>query len=202
MQEPGETSPVETALREAWEETGLERKFVDVIAVAPPFCSGLDTLTMVSPVVATLNTNTESLILTPDGKEVDCIYWMPIKTFLESMHGDMIRRKIEVNNVLWIYSGMGFNFSENGKRHYVWGLTAQVCTSLSAIALDRVPDFPCSSNRCISNIWADKTSLTVSQHDIALTTGHLEEWDGYAGAIKSSLSIDRWSTCDKLISKL
>ena len=201
MQEPGETNPIYTALREAQEETGLDPKFVDVITVAPPFVSGVNILTTVSPVVCILNTDPESLTLTPDGKEVDCIYWMPIEVFVENTHVEVLRNR-------WFNrsgSMVGFKFDcpGTGKQHFVWGPTAMICVSLASIALNQAPAFPYmySENICISSVSNEGARVMVHLHHIALTTSHVEE-KNYSGFFKPNISIDKWTSCHKLVSKL
>lgn len=205
VQEPGETSPIDTALREAQEETGLDPKFVDVITVAPPFAAGVNILTTVSPVVCVLNTDPESLTLTPDGTEVDCIYWMPVEIFLEHTHAQVIKNSW-IRNVRTSWMGFNFDSQETGKQHFVWGLTAFICISLSAIALNQAPAFPYSENVCISSVSNEGPSLVANLHQIALTTSHIEKWKDYnvtsSEFFKPTISIDKWISCHKLVSKL
>lgn len=199
--EPSETSPVQTALREAQEETGLDPSLVTVLTVAPPFVSGLRTITAVSPVVCLLNTEPKNLKLTPCEKEVDCIYWMPIENFVRSETLEMVGGTLPFGR----FCGAGFHYDSDstGQHHFVWGLTARICISLSAIALNEAPAYPYGENSVISSIWIeDEMRLRVGVHDIALTSKHREEWKDYPKTNSNIMPFDKWTCTNNITSKL
>ncbi len=189
--EPTETSPVQTALREAQEETGLDPSLVTVLAVAPPFSTFVRTLTAVTPVVCVLNTNPKNLILTPSENEVDCTYWIPVANFLDSKNTEMVRFKVGKYHS----TGVGFHFdsSTTGQHHFVWGLTARICITLSAIALNKAPAYPYSENLALSSAWTDGQRLGVVHLRVALTTKHREEWKDYPKANSNIMPFDKWA---------
>ncbi len=194
---------METALREAQEETGLDPNFVTVVTVAPPFIAGLDTVTLVSPVVCILNADPKTLELIPCEKEVDCVYWMPIRNFLENDQGmEYVRFRYHWFDRLINDRKAGFYFdsSETGQHHFIWGLTARICITLSSIALDRAPAYPYSENIAISSIWTEDKILKVTSHEIALTSEHREKWKDSSNKVNSTMCIDKWT--NRNISKL
>lgn len=199
--EPSETSPVETALREAQEETGLDPNLVTIVTVAPPFIAGRDILMVVSPVVCILNVDPKALRLTPCENEVDCVYWMPIRNFLENDQGmEYVKFRYHLFDQFFSDKKAGFHFDsiETGQHHFVWGLTASICVTLSSIALNRAPAYPYSENIAISSIWTEDKRLKVTLHEIALTSEHREK--NSPNEVNSNMCIDKWA--NRNISKL
>ncbi len=196
--EPIDTSPVQTALREAQEEIGLDPSLVSVLTVAPPFISGLRTATTVTPVVCVLNTDPKHLKLTPCENEVDCIYWMPIRIFLESETLEMVPIHLPLFNRKIITTGFHFDSRTTRQHHFVWGLTARICTTLSAIALNEAPAYPYSENTAISLIQIEEQNrLRVVHHKIALTSKHREEWKDYPKTNSNILPLNKWTCTNK-----
>lgn len=202
--EPGETNPIETALREAQEETGLDPKLVTTVAIAPPFSEGLHRLRIVSPVVCVLNIAPENLKLSPCRREVDCVYWIPIRTFLESDLAETVKMSYISHDGPIYRTSSGFRFYSKGTglNHFIWGLTAHICITLSAIALNQAPTFPYSENIAISSIWSEGDRLRVGCHSVALTTQQREEWIDYPNKVKPNLCINEWESTTGRVSKL
>jgi len=200
--EPGDTSPVGTALREAQEEIGLDPSLVSVVGVCPPHVAGIKIATMVSPVVCVLNTPPETLQLKLCEREVEDVYWMPVEKFLSYENLEYVKLNFIRGGVPINYNSPGFHHKDyvTGKDHFVWGLTARICTTLSAIILNRAPEYPYSENSCVSSIWKDGSKLRMKCHNIALTKEHLEQWKDYVNSVDHNVVIDKWVT--NVVSKL
>lgn len=115
--EPGET-PEAAALREAEEELGIAAAHIRLIGTSDRYQTG--TGFDITPVLATIPPD---LPLTPDPREVESWFEMPLALLLD-------RARWQSNSVMWRgdlrqYLEMDFN----GYR--VWGVTAAICHNLS-----------------------------------------------------------------------
>lgn len=134
-QDESDISFIQTALREAQEEVNLDPRHVEVVCTLPRLYTSLRTVTVVTPVVALASTDTDNLNLVPDPAEVDCLYWVPLEFFLTNA------KPMAVKSGLTHYV-FDYLDSETGMKHIIFGVTAQFCITLSAIALGRFPDVP------------------------------------------------------------
>jgi 8-oxo-dGTP pyrophosphatase MutT (NUDIX family) len=120
--EPGDLSPLQTALREAAEETGLVPDAVMPAGYLSPCRTG--TGFDIQPVVGVLG---PELALTPDPVEVAAIFEAPLAFFRDPANGRRMRRNGGVHPV----------FTWEG--HEIWGATARIlvdlATRLGAISL-------------------------------------------------------------------
>ena len=84
--EEGDSTPAETALREAEEEVGVDPRLAELVSVLPPVASESwwFNLTCITPVVCLLKCKVEELRLVCNLDEVEEISWVPISTFVES----------------------------------------------------------------------------------------------------------------------
>ncbi len=109
--DPEDASIIETALRESFEEIGLQPDEVEVIGRLPPACSvfGLK----VTPIVGIIHPDQNFI---PNEEELDHIFTVPLSYFLENEPSHIHRAS---------YKGMDFqvpSFNYNG--NIIWGLTA------------------------------------------------------------------------------
>ena len=115
--EPGDRSPVETALRESEEEIGLERAKVAVLARLDNYLVG--TGYRITPVLGLIR---PPLDLRPDPFEVADIFEVPLDFALDPANYRKDSRLV---------NGMErrFNVLEYGG-YYIWGATASILVSL------------------------------------------------------------------------
>jgi 8-oxo-dGTP pyrophosphatase MutT (NUDIX family) len=112
----GETA-VMAALREAEEETGLARAFVETLG----FLDAYHTVTnyFVTPVVALVR---EGFTLTPHGGEVDEVFEVPLRFLMTPANHQQHSR--DWNGKTRHYYAMPY------ERHYIWGATAGMLRAL------------------------------------------------------------------------
>lgn len=115
--DPEDATPVDTALREAWEEVGLERRQVEVIGRLPEYCTG--TGFRVTPVVGLV---TPPLNLRLDDFEVAEAFEPPLDFLLDERNHQ--RHTIEVRGMPREYWAMPW------QGYFIWGATAGMLVSL------------------------------------------------------------------------
>ena len=113
--DPEDSTPAATALREAWEEVGLDARFVEVLGVLPQYVTGSSFI--ISPVVALVQPACE---LRPNPVEVAHIFEVPLAFLMNPAHHQ--RHVFEWQGVQREWFSMPYQ--ENGKEHYIWGATA------------------------------------------------------------------------------
>lgn len=117
--EASDLNPVETALREAEEEVGLQRRHVDVLGVLPDYHTG--TGYRVTPVVSLVQPPFE---LRADPLEVAAIFEVPL-AFLMSGRNHQ-RRAIELPDG----EGQRLFYAMPYRQHFIWGATAGMLRNL------------------------------------------------------------------------
>ena len=117
--EVSDVSSIETALREAQEEIGLDRQHVDVIGTLPQYrtATGYD----VTPVVALIK---PPFILTPDLFEVASIFEVPLSFLMDAQNHQ--RRSLELPNGAGTRTFYAMPYQE----HFIWGATAGMLRNL------------------------------------------------------------------------
>ncbi len=167
---------METALRETEEEVGLDRGRIEVVCTFPRVFTTLHGGTLISPVVALLRGSTDSLNLSPNPFEVECAYWVPLETFLDD---HMESRQIYGNTLyggkqlkgegLWLTRvTVKHRDTETGQKHHIWGITGSICTTISAVALNKRPAHSIMYWG-ISQLVRTGNLLAVTFHSVALT---------------------------------
>lgn len=113
----GET-PVEAALREAWEELGINQRDVQVIGTSDLYRSGSGY--EITPVLATVRADIE---IVPNPAEVAQWFEAPVDHLLDS--ANHVQKWIE-------YEGRPHPFIEIvWHEHVIWGVTAAIISNLS-----------------------------------------------------------------------
>ena len=114
-----------TALREAEEETGLERSRIEILGRLPEY----DIMTgfRVTPVVGWVEPPFE---LRPDPFEVEKVFEVPLEFFLDPGNHEAHSR--EVNGMVRHYYAMPYG------EHYIWGATAGMVRMLYELLVDAV----------------------------------------------------------------
>lgn len=116
--EPGDDSPLATALRETEEEIGLARQFVNVIGYLDSYATGTGFL--VTPVVALVS---PGFSLSLDTFEVADAFEVPLDFLLDA--GNYRRERIEVR------TGKRWFYVIEYEQRYIWGATAGMLMNLS-----------------------------------------------------------------------
>jgi 8-oxo-dGTP pyrophosphatase MutT (NUDIX family) len=111
--DPDDLSPVETALRETMEETGIDPAFVSVAGFLPRYRTG--TGFDILPVIGVL---TEGFAQAPDPREVAEIFEVPLAFFLDPANRE--RESRELGGKL-----RHFHAFRPGP-HHIWGATAAI----------------------------------------------------------------------------
>ena len=115
--EPGDASPVATALREAHEEVGIDSQQVEVLGCLPEYLTS--TGFRVTPVVGLVS---PPLNLRLDDFEVAEAFEPPLEFLLDAANHQ--RHKVEYQGALREYWAMPW------KGYYIWGATAGMLVSL------------------------------------------------------------------------
>lgn len=113
--DPEDASPAATALREAWEEVGLEARFVEVLGTLPTYITGSSFI--VSPVVALVQPD---CVLRPNPHEVADLFEVPLAFLLDPANHQ--RHALDWQGVRREWFSMPYQAGQ--KNHYIWGATA------------------------------------------------------------------------------
>ena len=132
-------SPVDTALREAAEEVGVDSRRLEVLCTLPPFLSGWMHTIAVAPVVALLHTDIEQLEL-HENHEVDHTLWVPLEHFIIGDYHSELRGPWR--GLHYMINAFHLREPETGAPCVIWGLTAGICIAVSSIALGKSPHYP------------------------------------------------------------
>jgi 8-oxo-dGTP pyrophosphatase MutT (NUDIX family) len=117
--EAGDLSPVETALRETMEETGMGAGFVSIAGFLPRYITG--TGFDITPVVGVV---APGFTLVPDAEEVAEIFEVKLSFFLDPANAREISREM-AGRARRVHV-----FEPEG--HYIWGITAALLFDLAA----------------------------------------------------------------------
>ena len=117
--EPADLSPVETALRETQEETGIAPSFISIAGYLPRYRTG--TGFDISPVVGVV---TPGFALAPDGSEVAEIFEVRLAFFLDPANAKDGSRPMAGR-------ARRFHVFEPDGR-YIWGITAALLVDFAA----------------------------------------------------------------------
>jgi len=115
--EPHDPTPEHTALREAQEEIGLPLERVEVLARLPEYLTR--TGFRVTPVVGLIE---PPLVLTPDPREVDEVFEVPLAFLLDPQNHQRRTRELQGRSV-------GYYVMEYEQR-VIWGATAAMLVNL------------------------------------------------------------------------
>ncbi|MDH4190750.1 MAG: CoA pyrophosphatase [Betaproteobacteria bacterium] len=115
--EPGDPSPVATALRESAEEIGLLPDQVDVVGCLGAYRTG--TGYRVTPVVGIVH---PPLDLRPDANEVEEVFEVPLSFMLDPAN-HLRHSRVILGELRWFYA---IEFGD----YYIWGATAGMIVNL------------------------------------------------------------------------
>lgn len=121
--DPGDDGPVGTALREAFEEVGLQAEFVEVMGLLPTY--GTVSGYIVTPVVALVAPDFKLL---PHDFEVADVFEVPLAFLMNPAHHRHHSRAMPDGRRAWL--SMPWTDPATGKEHFVWGATAGMIRNL------------------------------------------------------------------------
>ncbi|MDB5735305.1 MAG: pyrophosphohydrolase [Alphaproteobacteria bacterium] len=116
--EPHDISPLQTALRETFEETGIAPGFVSVAGYLDRYLTG--TGFDIQPVVGLL---APGFALAPDAREVDEIFEVPLAFLLDPANRRRESREIAGRQRRY--------YAFTYKEHEIWGATAAIIVNLA-----------------------------------------------------------------------
>ena len=119
--DPQDGSPVETALREAWEEVGLARDRIDVVGSLPAYRTG--TGYEVTPVIAFVAPGFD---LRLDPGEVADAFEVPLRFLMDPRHHE--RRRLVLPELERDFLAMPYH--HDGRERFIWGATAAMLRNL------------------------------------------------------------------------
>ncbi|KAM7262812.1 hypothetical protein ACFE04_000495 [Oxalis oulophora] len=133
-QEENDATYIDTALREAKEEIGLDPSLVDVVAVLHPVVDrrGL----VVVPVIGILY-DIKAFNPIPNPGEVDSIFDAPLEMFLKDENRKDEEREWMGHKYLLHF----FDFEAEDKKYVIWALTAGMLIRVASIVYQRPPAF-------------------------------------------------------------
>lgn len=117
--EPGDASPVETALRETEEEIGLDRRHVEIIGELPEHVTASGFL--VHPVVGLVSPPFE---LTAESNEVAEIFEVPLAFLMDGMNHQRMSFELPGGEGRRSFYAMPY------ERFFIWGATAGMLRNL------------------------------------------------------------------------
>lgn len=113
--DPEDASPADTALREAHEEVGLERRYVEVLGALPIYRTG--SAFIITPVVALVQ---PGFTLQPNPYEVAAVFEVPLAFLLNPAHHQ--RHAVVWEGVRREWFSMPYD--DEGTQRFIWGATA------------------------------------------------------------------------------
>nr|GLL28892.1 nudix hydrolase 15, mitochondrial-like isoform X1 [Ipomoea trifida] len=132
--EEGDANDIETALREAKEEIGLDPSLVDVVTVLESFTNKRG-MTVVPVVGIVWDKNSMNLVANAD--EVDAIFDAPLEMFLKDENRRQQEREWMGNKYLLHF----FDHQAENEVYVIWALTAGILINAASIIYQRPPDF-------------------------------------------------------------
>lgn len=116
--DPGDTGPEDAALREAWEEIGLQRRSVEVLGRLADYATG--TGYRITPVLSVLP---PGLRYQPSEEEVEAVFELPISVLLDPDAPRRQRQHVRGEwREYWVWPHPD---------HYIWGATAAILVHLA-----------------------------------------------------------------------
>ena len=125
--DPEDADAVDTALREADEEIGLDRSLVQVLGSLPVYTTG--SAFIVTPVVALVQA---TLTLTPNPNEVADIFEVPLAFVMDPAN----HRRHAMDWAGARREWLSMPFADAHGEHFIWGATAGMLRNLYRFLLD------------------------------------------------------------------
>lgn len=125
--DPEDADAIDTALREAEEEIGLERRFVHVLGAMPIYTTG--SAFLVTPVVALVNS---AVTVTANPHEVADIFEVPLRFLMDPAN----HRHHAVDWAGSRREWLSMPYTDGTAERFIWGATAGMLRNLYRFLLD------------------------------------------------------------------
>lgn len=132
--EEGDVDDIQTALREAHEEIGLDPSLVHVVNVLDPFITKYGVT--VVPVIGVLY-DKKKFNPVANAAEVEAIFDAPLEMFLK----DENRSETQLEWMGEKYLLHFFNFETDNTKYEIWALTAGILITVASVVYQRQPAF-------------------------------------------------------------
>ncbi|NXV33697.1 NUDT7 diphosphatase, partial [Rissa tridactyla] len=133
--EPTDKDEIDTALREAKEEVGLQPEKVEVICRLVP---GIDKMNhLVTPVVGFIE---DTFQATPNPDEVSDVFLVPLEYFIKPLNYKRLPYKTSSGYLSWMHCFI-YDDQECKTSFKIWGLTAHFAVFLALIVFGKRPTF-------------------------------------------------------------
>lgn len=114
-------SPVHTAVRETYEEIGIDEKHVNIIGNLDAYITG--TGFQILPIIAQIDRKYKINI---NSKEVESIFKLPIDFLMDKSNHEVDKKLYNNGNISYDYNFNVINY----ETHYIWGATASILLNL------------------------------------------------------------------------
>ncbi|XP_074737872.1 peroxisomal coenzyme A diphosphatase NUDT7 isoform X1 [Strix uralensis] len=126
---------IDTALREAKEEVGLQPEKVEVICRLVP---GIDKMNhLVTPVVGFIE---DTFQATPNPDEVSDVFVVPLEYFVKPLNYKTVPYKSSSGSLAWMHS-FTYDDQEHKMSFRIWGLTAHFAVFLALVIFGERPTY-------------------------------------------------------------
>ncbi|KFP84288.1 PREDICTED: peroxisomal coenzyme A diphosphatase NUDT7-like, partial [Apaloderma vittatum] len=126
---------IDTALREAKEEVGLQPEKVEVICRLVP---GIDKMNhLVTPVVAFIE---DTFQATPNPEEVSDVFVVPLEYFVKPVNYKTLPYETSSGYLGWVHC-FTYDDHEHKMSYRIWGLTAHFAVFLALVIFRKRPTF-------------------------------------------------------------
>ncbi|NWR72178.1 NUDT7 diphosphatase, partial [Centropus unirufus] len=133
--EASDKDEIDTALREAKEEVGLEPEKVEVICRLVP---GIDKMNyLVTPVVGFIE---DTFQATPNPDEVSAVFVVPLEYFVKPLNHSSLPYATSSGHSSWMHCFM-YHDQEHQTSFKIWGLTAHFALFLALAVYGERPTF-------------------------------------------------------------
>lgn len=127
--DPKDLSPVDTAIRESYEEVGLKSKNLNILGCLDVYQTG--TGFRIMPILAIVNNQKEFDV---NQNEVDSIFFLPLNFLMNSEnHSREIKSFIQGNST-YDYDFNVIQYKDN----YIWGATAAMLLNLYEVLINKL----------------------------------------------------------------
>ncbi|NXT58343.1 NUDT7 diphosphatase, partial [Pluvianellus socialis] len=152
---------IDTALREAKEEVGLQPEKVEVICRLVP---GIDKMNhLVTPVVGFIEDTFQAV---PNPDEVSDVFVVPLEYFIKPLNYKALPYKTSSGYLSWMHC-FTYDDRERKKSFKIWGLTAHFAVLLALVIFGERPTFEVDYDldNLMSSAENNFMNLYASLHD-------------------------------------
>jgi len=175
--EQSDQNLMNTALRETKEEVGISADDLQYISTLPPFFAGHSSSKRyayfgATPVIFWLKRDVKLCLNT---SEVEVAFWMPLDFCLRIKYCDVTYVSNPLSGARVDLVKFNFNDSVSQRTFLIYGCTANICVTVSSIALNSSPEFPFTG----MGIYCHEQKLVI--YEISRTTlnsgSHYCDWN-------------------------